>query len=168
MIETLIQRNEDRKLALARRIVNASRLRPGSTVAVLGVAFKARTDDVRDSAALTVIPALQQKSMVVRAHDPQAMQQGARQLRDVDWCRDAYHAAAGADAVVVLTEWEEYRKLDLERLARSMSGTLLFDYRNLFAPEKVLASGLDYVGVGRPARHVTSSNGKSRLAAAAF
>lgn len=148
LIETLIERNEMRKRRLAKKIVEQLRHTAGrgGRVAVLGVAFKANTDDAREAAALTIVPLLREAGLTVSVHDPRAKDPS---LRGVAWSDCPYRACKGADAVVVLTEWEEYRKLDLARLIKEMKGNLLFDYRNLFDREKVLASGFRHVAIGR-------------------
>lgn len=149
LVETLIEGNDRRKTALARRIAFKANLRKGAVVAVLGVAFKAATDDVRESPALAFIPALQDQGFVVRAFDPQAMPTAAKELPDVNWCSDAYEAATGADAVVILTDWKDFTELDLGRLSERMKGSTLFDFRNILQPEAVAACGMTYFGVGR-------------------
>ena len=151
LVETLIEHNERRKEALARRILADARLKRGGKVCVLGLAFKADTDDMRESAALTVIPLLQRAGLHVQAHDPQAMENAKRMLEKVRYCESAYDAASDADATVILTEWKEYRKLDLPRLASAMRGRFLFDFRNLLSPKAAAKSGLTYVGRGRRA-----------------
>lgn len=151
LIETLIRRNEERKAHLGRRILNEAAVGSGDTVAVLGLAFKAGTDDIREAAALTIVPMLQKAGVTVRAHDPMAMAAARRHLTDVQWCATPYEAAERADALVILTEWDEYRALDLGRIADLMTGRILFDYRNLFPPEAVTAAGLRCIGLGRPA-----------------
>jgi UDPglucose 6-dehydrogenase len=123
----------------------------GRTIGVLGLAFKAGTDDVRDAPSLTILPALVRLGARVRAFDPAAMETARRHLRGVELVDDAYAAAEGADAVVVLTEWPEFRALDLRRLRGAMRGRWLFDFRNLYTRASVMAAGLLYEGVGRGA-----------------
>ncbi len=151
VVESLIAANETRKEALAQRIVDALSGRRRARVAVLGLAFKAGTDDVRDSAALTIIPALQAAGIQVVAHDPKARDQAAPHLPGTELADCPYAAAEGADAIVILTEWEDYRRLDLTRLARRMKGTQVFDYRNLLCPDRAARAGLTCIGIGRPA-----------------
>lgn len=150
LIERVIELNQARKLSMVDRILaampaGASR----GTVAVLGIAFKANTDDVREAPSLTIIPALQRAGLTVRAHDPEAMKAAAPLLPGVSLCDDPYQAAEGADAVLVLTDWSEYAELELPRLANAMRGNLLFDTRNLYRPEDVTVSGLLYRSLGR-------------------
>lgn len=151
LIETLVLRNETRKRAIASRILAELAGRAKPRVAVLGVAFKADTDDVRESAALTIIPQLQRSGVTVSAFDPQASETAARHLKSVEWRACPYEACRDADLAVILTEWSAFRALDLERLAGGMRGRTLFDCRNLFEPQEVARRGLRYVSIGRPA-----------------
>jgi UDPglucose 6-dehydrogenase len=143
--------NAERKRLLCARIAAVAGDLAGKTVGVLGLAFKAGTDDIRDAAALVLIPDLQLRGARVRAFDPQAMQAARGLLPSVTFCADAYSAAEEADAVVILTEWPEFRALDLSRLRKAARRPLLIDFRNLFSPEAMSGSGLDYVSVGRRA-----------------
>lgn len=149
LVETLIARNDQRKAVLARRILKEGRLRPGNAVAVLGLAFKANTDDVREAAALTVIPILQQAGLRVIAHDPKAIRNARQHLKDISSADCPYAACENASAVVVLTEWDEYRQLNLQRIASTLSGDAFFDFRNLFEPKAVTQHGLRYFSLGR-------------------
>ncbi|WP_394889261.1 UDP-glucose dehydrogenase family protein [Mesorhizobium sp. AaZ16] len=157
LVETLVAKNESRKNSLARRVLAelGERAR-GARIAVFGLAFKANTDDVRDSAALTIIPLLQQAGLAVRAHDPQAEANAARHLSGVEMHDCMYAAAKGVDAVLVLTEWDDYRTIDLKRLSKTMSGSLVIDYRNMFTPRQMALSGLRYVSLGRSASPKTA------------
>jgi UDPglucose 6-dehydrogenase len=152
LIEQLITGNEERKIRLAQRVLAAlGAPHEGKAVAVLGTAFKANTDDFREAAALTIIPHLQRSGVNIRVHDPKA---GGHQIpgsKDITWCATPYQAAEGAHAVVILTEWDEYRELDLSRLAEVMAGSTLLDYRNLLEPAAAETAGLRYIGLGRPA-----------------
>jgi UDPglucose 6-dehydrogenase len=122
----------------------------GHRLGVLGLAFKAGTDDMRDAPALTIVPALMRLGAHVRAFDPVAAEAASRLLPGIAMADDAYAVATGADAVVVLTEWPEFRALDLARLRQAMHGRHLFDFRNLYERAAVRAAGLIYEGVGRP------------------
>ncbi|MCJ8519629.1 UDPglucose 6-dehydrogenase [Pseudorhizobium tarimense] len=150
IVETLIDRNEVRKSALAKRILSELGGK-GRRVAILGTAFKANTDDVRDSAALTIMPLLLKAGAKVTAHDPKARHETERHVSGAAWADCPYEAARDADVVVILTEWDEYAGMDLDRLAKSMSGRVVIDCRNLFEPEAVAARGLKYVSIGRKA-----------------
>lgn len=152
IVENVIAANEARKRALAERIQQAvGGPLAGKRIAVLGIAFKAETDDIRDAAALSLIPDLQQRGAAVAAFDPVAMDNGRQAFESVQWCADAYSAVIGADAVVVLTEWNVFRGLDLKRLARSMRQPVMVDFRNLFTLADARSSGMTYHSVGRPA-----------------
>ncbi|HEX2257272.1 MAG TPA: UDP-glucose/GDP-mannose dehydrogenase family protein [Afifellaceae bacterium] len=151
LVEATIQANERRMAGLADRVITAAGgSLAGRVVAVLGIAFKPNTDDVREAASLALIPALQAAGATVRAHDPQAMSAAAPLLPEVTWCGDAYEAAAGADILVILTEWNEYRGLQLSRVAEAMRGQVIVDLRNVFRPDEVEGTGLRYVSIGRP------------------
>ncbi|HEY9012785.1 MAG TPA: UDP-glucose/GDP-mannose dehydrogenase family protein [Devosia sp.] len=147
IVETLIDRNDERKEAIARRMLNEIGSAPGKRIALLGVAFKANTDDVRDSAALSIAPVLQRAGCAVAVHDPKASTTAL--LPGVAWCETAYEAADGADLVAILTDWDDYRELDLDLLRSVMAGDTLFDCRNLFDPEAVGRRGLRYFAIGR-------------------
>ncbi|MEZ4650582.1 MAG: UDP-glucose/GDP-mannose dehydrogenase family protein [Candidatus Eisenbacteria bacterium] len=121
----------------------------GKTIAVLGLSFKPQTDDVRDSVALELIKAMQKKGATVRAYDPIAMETAAVELRNVDFAQDAYEAARGADALVIATEWNEFRQLDLGTLKKSLKKACVVDCRNIYDPAKLRDAGFQYVGVGR-------------------
>lgn len=151
LIETLIAGNEARSLMLAERVlVELGAKASDATIAVLGLAFKANTDDVRNSPSLALIPWLQKAGCRIKAHDPKAMEEAARHLDGVAFCADAIEAASDADAVIVLTEWDEYRQLDLVKLAAAMRGSLLADYRNLWLPSDMSDLALTYLSIGRP------------------
>ena len=152
LIETLILKNESRKIALARRVLSELGDRPqGASITILGLAFKANTDDVREAPALTMIPILQDAGVTVRAHDPQAMVAARLRLQNVSFFECPYSASRGADVVLILTEWDQYRSLDLREMSALMKGKTLVDYRNLFTPGDVTRHGLRYVCLGRPA-----------------
>ncbi len=123
----------------------------GRTLAVWGLAFKARTDDVRDSAAIDVVRGLLDHGAVVRVHDPKAMESARLFLGDdVVWCADALTAARGCDGLVVCTEWHDYRGIDVERVREALAGNVIFDGRNLWDPQRFVGSGLRYESIGRP------------------
>ena len=122
----------------------------GKTVAVLGVTFKPNTDDVRESPSLVILPGLAERGATVRAFDPAGMDEARSILGGVDWCPDAYDAMADADALVILTEWNEFRALDLARVKGLMRTPLIVDLRNIYEPEEVAAAGFRYVSIGRP------------------
>jgi len=151
IVETVIQANDtvkrrmiDKVLELCGGSVN------GKTLAVLGVTFKPNTDDMRDAPSLTIVPALVGAGATVRVTDPQGRREGEALLPGVNWVADAYAAAEGADALLILTEWNEFRALDLRRIADSMAAARMADLRNVYSDEEVRDSGFEaYVSVGR-------------------
>ncbi|TCQ80919.1 UDP-glucose dehydrogenase [Ochrobactrum sp. BH3] len=149
LIEEVIAVNEARKQSMAERIVTAAHESGAKTVAVLGVAFKPNTDDIRESPSLDIIAAIQNAGLSVRAHDPEAMDAAKLVLPGVIWCNSAYEAAKGAGVVALLTEWNAYRALDLKRMTSVMSGNILIDLRNVYKSEDIAGLELDYRSVGR-------------------
>ncbi|TMU88547.1 UDP-glucose dehydrogenase family protein [Brucella haematophila] len=149
LIEEVIAINETRKQSMAERIVAAAKESGAKTVAVLGIAFKPNTDDIRESPALDIVSAIQKAGLSVRAHDPEAMDAAKAVLPGVIWCSSAYEAAEGAGVVALLTEWNAYRALDLKRVAKTMAGKVLIDLRNVYKAEDIAGTGLDYRSVGR-------------------
>jgi UDPglucose 6-dehydrogenase len=151
IVETVIEVNDARKRAMVEKIRGAldDRL-AGRRIAVLGVTFKPNTDDMREAPSLTIVPALIGGGAEVRVSDPEGRKEGEAMLPGATWCDDAYEAAAGADALVIITEWNEFRALDLERLRQTMRGTVLVDLRNIYVPEEARAAGFSYTSVGRP------------------
>jgi UDPglucose 6-dehydrogenase len=149
IIEAVAETNAERKGGLAARVITAlgGSVR-GKKVAVLGLTFKPNTDDMRDAPSLALIPKLQEAGASIRVHDPEGMREAAKHLAEVEWCDGPYHAAEGADAVVLLTEWDAYRALDLVRVERLMQGKALVDLRNVYKPHEVAAAGLDHFPVG--------------------
>lgn len=150
IVETVVQVNDRRKGAMASRVIAAAggSLR-GKTVGVLGVAFKPNTDDMRDAPSLAIVPAIQDAGAKVRAFDPAAMHEAQTLLPGVHWCEDAYDVATGADVLVLITEWNEFRALDLERVAAVMNAPVLVDLRNVYRADEVRAAGFTYSSIGR-------------------
>ncbi|MFO7855880.1 MAG: UDP-glucose/GDP-mannose dehydrogenase family protein [Paracoccaceae bacterium] len=150
LVETTIDVNERRKRRMVEKIEDVcGGSFNGRRIAVLGVTFKPNTDDMRESPALTIVPALVGGGAEVRVVDPQGRREGEALLPGVVWCEDAYEAAAESDAVALLTEWNEFRALDLVRLRQSMRGDGFADLRNVYEPAEAAAAGLRYVSVGR-------------------
>jgi UDPglucose 6-dehydrogenase len=151
LIETTVEVNDTRKLAMAEKIRAAiGGDIAGKTVAILGLTFKPNTDDMRDSPSLSIIPALQAMGAHVRAFDPEGMAEAGHLLQDVAFATGPYEAATGADAVVILTEWDQFRALDLTRLKGLMARPLMIDLRNVYRPQEAIADGFEYLGVGKP------------------
>jgi UDPglucose 6-dehydrogenase len=162
LLEDVHRFNEERKIGIASRVIRAAdRSVEDKTIAVLGVTFKPNTDDMREAPSLTILPILHGEGAKVRVCDPQGRRYGETLLKGVTWCTDALEAAEGADIVLVLTEWSEFRALDLSALKRVMKGNLLIDTRNIFTPTDAHAAGLRYVGIGRAGGDVTRTAGAS-------
>ena len=150
IVETTIDVNERRKRRIVDRIAEMLDDRLNKRrITIFGVTFKPETDDMRDAPALTIVPALVGAGAQVTVCDPQGMREGAQLLPGVTWQADPYEAAAGSDAVVVLTEWNMFRGLNLVRLREAMAGDVLIDLRNVYRPEDAMAAGLHYSAVGR-------------------
>jgi UDPglucose 6-dehydrogenase len=154
IIESVVAVNEGRKRNMVRRIIQAcgGSVR-GQTLAILGVTFKPNTDDIRDSPSLVIIPALQAEGALIRAHDPEGMASAARELPDVIWCDDPYAAMDDADAMVVLTEWNVFRGLDLDRVRDLLRRPIVVDLRNVYEPNDMVGAGFSYTSIGRPIPH---------------
>ena len=150
IIEAVVAVNDSRKRAMARKVLHAlnGELR-GKTVAVLGLTFKPNTDDMRESPSIPLITALQDMGAKVRAYDPAGMEQAKLSLSNVTFCDDAYSCAEGASALVIVTEWEQFRALDFERLKGVMAKPVLVDLRNIYGAEEMARHGFAYEGVGR-------------------
>jgi UDPglucose 6-dehydrogenase len=150
IVEAVVAVNDVRKRAMARKVSNAlgGELR-GKSIAVLGLTFKPNTDDMREAPSLPLITALQDKGAKVRAYDPTGMEQARPLLSNVTFCNDAYSCAEGASALVIVTEWEQFRALDFKRLKKMMTRPVLVDLRNIYVPDEILRHGFIYEGVGR-------------------
>ncbi len=151
IVETVVDVNDRRKKSMSGKIseICGGRLE-GKVVAVLGLTFKPNTDDMRDSPSLEIIPSLFNRGAKVRAFDPQGMDEAKKLLEGVIWCENSYDAVTGADVVAIVTEWNEFRALDLERVKSLMAAPRMVDYRNIYDPADMEAAGFDYVSVGRP------------------
>jgi UDPglucose 6-dehydrogenase len=150
LVEQVQTVNIERKIAMAGRVERAAGgSLKGKTVAVLGLAFKPDTDDVREAPSLTLIPVLQERGARVTAYDPHAQENAEPLLPGVVWCDSALKAVEGADVTVIVTEWNELRALDLDRLKAAMRGDVLVDLRNIYLPAQARAAGFVYAGIGR-------------------
>jgi UDPglucose 6-dehydrogenase len=151
LIEAVHHINEVRKIGIVRRINRAAggSVR-GKTIGVLGVTFKPNTDDLREAPSLTIIPILRGGGALIQAYDPQGRHHGEALLPGITWCNSPLEAARDADLVVLLTEWNEFRAIDLESLRHAMRGNLLVDTRNVYFPSEARSAGLEYLGLGRP------------------
>jgi len=142
--------NERRKLAMAERIIGACGGDvEGKTIAVLGLTFKPNTDDMRESPSLAILPALQAAGASIRAYDPEGMDEAGKLLDGVAFCADAYDALDGADAAVIITEWNQFRALDLDRVRGLLKAPLLIDLRNIYRPDEMEEAGFVYHSIGR-------------------
>ncbi len=150
IVETVIAVNDQRKRAMARKVIDVcgGNVR-GRTIAVLGLTFKPNTDDMRDAPSIAVITALQDAGAKVRAYDPAGMKQAKSLLDNVEYSSDPYACADGADALVILTEWDEFRALDVDRVRAKLKNPILVDLRNIYRPEEMARQAFTYVSVGR-------------------
>ena len=160
IVEAVVKVNDARKRAMGRKVIRALGKEPrGKIVALLGLAFKPNTDDMREAPSIDIVRVLEDAGVQVRGYDPESMEQARPIMPDVELCSGPYEAAAGADAVVLVTEWDQLRALDLERIAASMRRKVLVDLRNIYPPEEVEEAGLAWHGIGRPARSIVGSDG---------
>jgi UDPglucose 6-dehydrogenase len=150
IVETVVAVNDQRKRAMARKVVAAcgGSVR-GKTIAVLGLTFKPNTDDMREAPSLSIITALQDQGAVIRAYDPEGMQAAKAMLTDVEYAPNAYACVEGADALVIVTEWDAFRALDLGRVHALLRSPVVVDLRNIYRPDDMRRRGFTYVGVGR-------------------
>jgi len=150
ILEAVETANDTRKRAMARKVSSAfAGMLRGKTVAVLGLTFKPNTDDLREAPSIALITALQDMGARVRAYDPVGMEQAKQVLADVTYCRDPYDCVEEADAVVIVTEWEQFRALDLERVRNLMACPVMVDLRNVYRPEDMKKYGFAYTSIGR-------------------
>ena len=151
IVDTVVEVNDARKKAMAMRVINAmGGSVKGKTIGVLGLAFKPNTDDMRDAPSLDIIPALQAAGARVKAYDPESMHEASKMLTEVDFCDGPYHAIDGADAMVLITEWDQFRAMDFERVKKLLKTPTVVDLRNVYQPSDMKRRGFNYVSVGRP------------------
>jgi len=151
LIETVVEVNDARKKAMADKVIAACGGDvKGKTIAVLGVTFKPNTDDMREAPSLEIIPALQKAGATIRAFDPAGTVEAEKLLDNVEFVSGPYFCAEGADALVIITEWNEFRALDLDRLKSTMTAPVLVDLRNIYNHDEARNAGFDYTSVGRP------------------
>ncbi|MEQ8664247.1 MAG: UDP-glucose/GDP-mannose dehydrogenase family protein [Rhodospirillales bacterium] len=155
IVETVVDINDTRKRAMANRVIGAlGGDAAGKTVAVLGLTFKPNTDDMRESPSLEIVPALLAAGAKVRAYDPEGMDEARKLIEDhpdLTYCNDAYETLANADVVVIVTEWNEFRGLDMDRVKAALRQPLMVDMRNIYNPADMAAAGIVYHCIGRPA-----------------
>jgi len=151
IVDSVVTVNDERKKAMADRILSACAGDvKGKTVGMLGLTFKPNTDDMRESPSIDIISALQAKGARVRVYDPAGMEEAKKVISDVDWCPDAYEAIKGSDVIALVTEWNEFRSLDLDRIKDLMTAPVMVDLRNVYDPDEMIVKGFDYHSIGRP------------------
>ncbi len=151
IVDAVVASNDRRKRRMAQRVIAAcgGSVR-GKTIAVLGLTFKPNTDDMRDSASLTILPVLQNAGATVHAYDPAGMDEAKPLLAGVEFCSNSYEALTGADVLVILTEWNEFRALDLKRVKSLLKSPTIIDLRNIYKPDAMANAGFYYFSLGRP------------------
>lgn len=151
IVEAVVEANTNRQLQMAQRVIAAcGGSVKGMKIGVLGVAFKPNTDDVRDAPSLVIIPELQKAGAEIFVHDPEAKHEAEKQLKNLNWVDNPYDVSEKADAIVIITEWNEYRALDMSRIAAQMKVKRLIDMRNIYKPDLMHELGFHYVSIGRP------------------
>jgi len=150
IIEAVVEVNDIRKRNMAKKIIEGvGGSVQGKTIAVLGLSFKPDTDDMRESPAIMIVQALEAAGAIVRAYDPEAMDEAKHILPYITYCSDVYDCAKDADALAIITEWDKFRALDFDRLSTIMKRKTLIDLRNIYVPEKIRQRGYNYISVGR-------------------
>ncbi|MEH6487291.1 UDP-glucose/GDP-mannose dehydrogenase family protein [Hyphomonas oceanitis] len=151
IVDTVVEVNKARKKAMADKVIAAMGGDvKGKTIGVLGLAFKQNTDDMRDAPSLDILPALMAAGAKVRAYDPEAMTEAAHLLEGVDFATSPYDAIQNADAMVIITEWDQFRALDFDRVKAALNTNIVVDLRNIYSPEDMAARGFAYTSIGRP------------------
>ena len=151
IVSSVVDANEARKRRMANKVIDAlGGDLTGKTIAVLGLAFKPNTDDMRDAPSLTIIPRLQDKGAKIRAYDPESMDEAKELLDDVTYMDGPYPCLEGADALVIITEWDEFRALDMRRVKAALTSPEVIDLRNIYQPNAMRSAGFNYTSIGRP------------------
>ena len=151
IVEAVIAANEERKNKMADKVISAcGGTVKGKTIAVLGLAFKPNTDDMRDSPSIPVINKLLAGGAAIRAYDPEAMSEAKSLLPNITYCDNSYDCIEGADALVIITEWDQFRALDMDRVKDLLAAPVLIDLRNIYHPQRMKGRGFTYISVGRP------------------
>jgi UDPglucose 6-dehydrogenase len=141
--------NEHQKQSFVRLIEEKLWNLHGKTIGVLGLAFKANTDDMRSAASIDIITALQKEGAKIKAYDPKAVENAKKMFKGITYCSDPYAVARGCDCLLLLTEWDEFRKIDMSKISQSMRQAVLFDGRNFFDRREMEQAGFEYFGIGR-------------------
>jgi UDPglucose 6-dehydrogenase len=151
LVEATVSYNDARKVQMADRISTALNGDvKGKTVAVLGLTFKPNTDDMRDAPSLVIIPELLKRGAKIQAHDPVGTEEARKHMPDIDYCEDPYQTMVGADALVIVTEWNSYRALDLAKVKKLLKAPTVIDLRNIYRPDEMAQFGFNYTSLGRP------------------
>ncbi|MAR63711.1 MAG: UDP-glucose 6-dehydrogenase, partial [Rickettsiales bacterium] len=154
LIENVVESNDKRKRSMHKRILNSIGKRKKKVICILGLTFKPNTDDMRDSPSLEIIPALIKSKCDLKVFDPEGMKEAKECFKEYSdkilWCKDSYEASKGSDALVILTEWNEFRALDLKRLKKLLNRPLIIDLRNIYNPLELKSLGFEYFSLGRP------------------
>ena len=151
IVDTVVDVNAERKKAMAGKVIAAMGGDvSGKSIGVLGLAFKPNTDDMRDAPSLDIIPALINAGASVKAYDPEAMEEASHMMDGITYAQNPYDALEGADAMVIITEWDQFRALDLERVKSTLNGNVVVDLRNIYSPEDMQRRGFEYSSIGRP------------------
>ncbi len=149
LLESVILGNENRKKNISKKILDKLDGQYENQIGILGVTFKAETDDMREAPSLIIIPDLQDKGMNVSVYDPEGEGEASKLIENVNWKQTAYEAAEGVDCLVILTDWKEFKDLDLIKLKDKMKRPLIYDFRNIFDPDKMAELGFEYFSLGR-------------------
>ena len=149
LLESVILGNENRKKNISKKILDKLDKQSENEIGILGVTFKAETDDMRESPSLVIIPDLQENGMNISVYDPEGEKEASKILKDVNWKKTAYEVAENVDCLVILTNWEEFKNLDLDKLKNSMKRPLIYDFRNIFDPDMMTELGFEYFSIGR-------------------
>ena len=149
LLESVILGNENRKKNISKKILDKLDKQSENQIGILGVTFKAETDDMRESPSLIVIPDLQENGMNISVYDPEGEKEASKLIKNVNWKKTAYEAAENVDCLAILTDWEEFKNLDLNKLKNSMKRPLIYDFRNIFDPDMMTELGFEYFSIGR-------------------
>ncbi len=164
IVEAVVAVNESRKRAMGDKVIAACNGSvAGKTIAVLGLTFKPNTDDMRDAPSIAIINRLQEAGAQIRAYDPEGMEQAKQVIDNVDYAADPYSCIEGADALVIVTEWNAFRALDLKRIKSLLKQPILIDLRNIYRPDEMIKQGFSYTSIGRASGGATATDGSHLL-----
>lgn len=151
IVDTVVEVNAARKKAMADKVIAAMGGDvAGKTIGILGLAFKPNTDDMRDAPSLDIVPALIAAGATVKAYDPEAMEEASHMMDGINYAKNPYEALDGADAMVIITEWDQFRALDLDRVKNTLAGDVVVDLRNIYEASDMVKRGFTYSSIGRP------------------